>query len=128
VYLIILTFIALGSLLVGYLLHHDHGRHLPIESLWVAFGFGVLGMILAGFLERLVLPLQFMISPANVSLGNRLWISLVVGALEEIAKFVPLALYVYRKPYFKEHTDGVIYFAICGLTFGLGANILYTVS
>jgi len=127
-YIIILGFIALASLLVWYFLHHDHGRKLPVGSLWVAFGFGVLGMILAGFLELKLFPAKFWTSPLSVSLSTRFLFFLGVGALEESVKFIPLAIFIYKKPYFKEHTDGVIYFAICGLTFGLGENILYTLS
>ncbi|GAC1392151.1 MAG: hypothetical protein NVSMB46_07170 [Candidatus Saccharimonadales bacterium] len=127
-YAIILSFIALASLLTWYLLKHDHGRKLPIETLWIAFGFGILGMILAGALELKLFPRQFWIAPQSVSLGARFLFFLGIGALEESAKFIPLALYIFHKPYFKEHTDGIIYFAICGLTFGLGENILYTLS
>ncbi len=127
-YIIILSFIALASLLVWYFLHHDHGRKLPIESLWIAFGFGVLGIILAGFLELKLFPREFWTSPLNVSFSDRLLFFLGVGVLEEAVKFIPLALFIWKKPYFKEHTDGIIYFAICGLTFGLGENILYTLS
>jgi RsiW-degrading membrane proteinase PrsW (M82 family) len=127
-YLVILGFIALGSLLVWYLLKHDHGRSLPVASLWLAFGFGILANILAGFLELRLFPKEFWLSPHSISMGLDLLFFLGIGFLEESVKFVPLALYIYRKPYFKEHTDGVIYFAICGLTFGLGENILYTMS
>jgi len=128
VYAIILSFIAIGSLLVWYFLRHDHGRQLPVESLWIAFGFGILGIIAAGFLEVILFPKTFWVSPQAVSLSGRFFFFLGVGALEETAKFLPLALFIYKKPYFKEHTDGVIYFAICGLTFGLFENILYTMS
>lgn len=127
-YLVILSFIALGSLLVWYLLRHDHGRKLPVESLWLAFGFGILANVLAGFLELKLFPKQFWLSPHSVIIGLGLLFFLGIGFLEEGVKFVPLATFIYRKPYFKEHTDGVIYFAICGLTFGLGENILYTMS
>jgi RsiW-degrading membrane proteinase PrsW (M82 family) len=109
-------------------LRHDHGRKLPVESLWVAFGFGILGLIAAGILESKLLPLEEVITGYDVSLMKGFVVFMAVGLIEETAKFLPLALYIYKKPYFKEHTDGVIYFAICGLTFGLLENILYTVS
>lgn len=127
-YLVILGFIALGSLLVWYLLKHDHGRSLPVASLWLTFGFGIIAILLAGYLEVRLFPKRFWLAPHDVSLGMSLLFFLGVGFLEEAVKFVPLATFIYRKPYFKEHTDGIIYFAICGLTFGLGENILYTLS
>lgn len=127
-YLIVLSFIGLGSLLVWYLLYHDHGRKLPVGSLWTAFGFGVLAMVVAGIGEFYLLPTSFLHGTQATALGTKLLGSLGVGFLEEAAKFIPLALFIYHKSYFREHTDGIIYFAICGLTFGVGENILYTVS
>jgi len=125
---IILAFIAIGSGLVWYLLHHDHGRRLPPSSLWTAFGFGIAALILAGLLETQLFPKSFWVAPQLEPIGLRFLFFMGVGILEEAAKFVPLALFIYSRPYFREHTDGVIYFAICGLTFGLGENILYTLS
>jgi RsiW-degrading membrane proteinase PrsW (M82 family) len=125
-YFIILGFIAIGSLLLWYFLGHDHGRNLPVGSLWLAFGFGILASILAYNLESRLFPKDILISHTSMGMGLLLYLG--VGFLEEAVKFIPLAIFIYHKPYFKEHTDGVIYFAICGLTFGLCENILYTIS
>jgi RsiW-degrading membrane proteinase PrsW (M82 family) len=125
-YFVILAFIAIATSLVWYLLRHDHGRKLPVGSLWIACGFGIVAMAIAIFVERLVLPSNFTTAPETMSRGSLLLGSLAVGLIEETAKFLPLALFIYKKPYFKEHTDGVIYFAICGLTFALVENIGYT--
>ncbi len=127
-YPIILSFIALGSLLVWYLLHHDHGRNLPVASLWLAFGFGVIAVVAAWFIEVKLFPRDLILSSSNIPLGEKLLLFLGIGGVEEGCKFVPLALFIYHRNYFKEHTDGVIYFAICGLTFGLFENILYTIN
>ena len=127
-YIVILSFIALSSLLIWYLLKHDHGRKLPIGSLWLASGFGIIAVTLAWYLEQWLLPKDFAVASHSAGLGLTFLLFLAVGFLEEGVKFLPLAVFIYRKPYFKEHTDGVIYFAICGLTFGLSENILYTVS
>jgi RsiW-degrading membrane proteinase PrsW (M82 family) len=79
---------------------------------------------LAGLLEN------WLVSANNLSLGApRLTIlstALVISVIEESCKFVPLAVLLYKRPYFNEHTDGVIYFALAGLGFGLPENILYT--
>lgn len=127
-YPVILAFIAIASALVWYLLKHDHGRKLPVATLWYACGFGVLAMVLATAIEAVVLPDQFALHPTTFHLMTQIGLFLLIGFVEEIVKFVPLALFIYKKPYFQEHTDGCIYFAICGLTFGLGENILYTVT
>jgi RsiW-degrading membrane proteinase PrsW (M82 family) len=127
-YAVILAFIAIASALVWYLLKHDHGRKLPVATLWYACAFGVLAMVLATLIETAVLPEQFVLHPTHFRLQTQLGLFLAIGLIEEVVKFVPLALFIYKKPYFQEHTDGCIYFAICGLTFGLGENILYTIT
>ncbi len=73
-------------------------------------------------LEALFLPVQDSTGP-----GLQVLFAMIgVGVVEEGLKFLPLAAFIYRKKYFNEHTDGVLYFAICGLAFGLVENILYT--
>jgi RsiW-degrading membrane proteinase PrsW (M82 family) len=125
-YFVILAFICIASSLVWYLLGHDHGRKLPVATLWYACGFGVLAMVLAMAAEAFVLPRDFVTKPVLYTTGQQFFWFSIVGVVEEAAKFIPLALFIYKRPYFREHTDGCIYFAICGLTFGLGENILYT--
>lgn len=127
-YFVILAFIGIASFLVWYLLKHDHGRKLPVATLWYACGFGVLAMVLATVLEGLILPKGFAALPTTRPIGEQFFWFSTVGVIEEAAKFIPLALFIYKRQYFREHTDGCIYFAICGLTFGLGENILYTTS
>lgn len=123
---IIFAFIFLGCLLTWYLLAHDHGRKLPIGSLWVAFGFGVIAIVVAPYLNALVVPDDLVKMAHNYSITQKFWFSMWVGFVEESIKFIPLALFIYKVPYFRERTDGVIYFAICGLGFGLLENVTYT--
>jgi RsiW-degrading membrane proteinase PrsW (M82 family) len=127
-YFVILAFVAIAASLVWYLLWHDHGRRLPVEALWLACGFGCLAMVLATVLEARLVPRTFLQYPLAFSVAERVRYFLSIGFIEEAVKFLPLAIFIYRKPYFREHVDGVIYFAVCGLTFGLGENILYTMT
>jgi RsiW-degrading membrane proteinase PrsW (M82 family) len=90
----------------------------------MAAGLGVAGALVAGFLEGwLVKDANFVSGEAGYGLFTA---AMAVGAIEELCKFLPLAAWIYKKRYFNEHTDGVIYFAIAGLGFGLPENILYT--
>src|SRR5476651_505345 len=100
-YIIILSFIGLACLLVWYLLHHDHGRKLPVEVLWVAAGFGLLALIAAGLLEFVILPKTLLTAPLTIPLGQRFLSFMLVGILEELVKFIPLALFIRHKVYFK---------------------------
>lgn len=123
-YLVLITFVALSAGLAWYLVSNDRGEREPIYALWIAAGFGMAGAFTAGLLEGwLVKDISYL----SGQTGSKLLIgALVVGVVEELCKFLPLALWIYKKRYFNEHTDGVIYFALAGLGFGLPENILYT--
>jgi len=120
---IILVFIILSAGLARYMLGRDHGEKEPRGALWKAFGIGFLGLILAGGLELIFLSGTDL---PGQPLDTLIWMSLAVGLIEELSKCVPLIFLLYRKRYFNEHTDGVIYFALAGMGFGLPENILYT--
>jgi len=114
----------MSSGLAWYFIVHDRGEREPVGALWAAAGLGLLGGVGAAILESVVLPI------GNLQSGTPLvalfFASMGVGVIEEASKFLPLAALLYRKRYFNEHTDGVIYFAIAGLGFGLPENILYS--
>jgi RsiW-degrading membrane proteinase PrsW (M82 family) len=122
---LLLLFIGAAVGLAWFLIAHDHGQKEPVIMLWAAAGLGLSGALLAGLLESHV------VQPANLLPGTPttalLLTTLSIGVIEEVCKFVPLALVLYRRRYFNEHTDGVIYFALAGLGFGLPENLLYTV-
>lgn len=121
----ILVFIALAVGLTWYFLAHDHGEKEPIGALWAAFGFGFLGAVAASFIEQLFISQD----PATLSPGVSLFrMAMLIGVTEEVCKFLPLALFIYKRRYFNEHLDGVIYFGLAGLGFGLIENILYSLS
>ena len=121
---LILSFIAISVGLVWFLLSRDHGEKEPIGMLWVAVLLGALGGVAAMFLEDWILDPKDLLP--GVSITSLAIASLTIGVIEEACKFGPLALVIYNKRYFNEHTDGIIYFALAGLGFGLPENILYT--
>lgn len=124
-YPLLMSFIGISVALVWYLLAHDHGRKMPVEMLWAAFGFGLLAVVIAIGLEMVFTPTSIE-QITTLTLTERFYNFLGVGFIEEAAKFIPLALFVYKKGYFTQRTDGVIFFAISGLTFGVTENIAYT--
>jgi RsiW-degrading membrane proteinase PrsW (M82 family) len=127
IFLTVIIFIILAISLAWYFISHDRGEKKPIGALWVAAGFGFLGAIVAAFAEYLIIPAATLKPGASLGIAMVLG-ALAVGIIEEACKFLPLALFLYPKRYFNEHTDGVIYFAIAGLGFGVPENILYTFS
>lgn len=124
-FVLILSFVAISLGLVWFLLSQDHGEKEPIGMLWVAVFLGALGGVAAMFLERWVLDAKALLPGSSVAALAAA--SLTIGIIEEVCKFGPLAFVIYRKRYFNEHTDGIIYFALAGLGFGLPENILYTI-
>lgn len=120
---VIISFLLLAGWFALYLVRRDRGEREPVGALWTAFGLGAVGLVAAGALEYLLLPDIF---NKQASLSTILVVSVAIGVIEELCKCLPLIFYLRKKRYFNEHTDGVIYFALAGLGFGLPENILYT--
>jgi len=121
---LLLIFIGVAVGLAWFLIAHDHGEKEPIGVLWLALGLGLAGAVAASFLEGWLIPVNDLLP--GTPYGTLLATTLSIGVIEEGCKFLPLAVLLYKRPYFNEHTDGVIYFALAGLGFGLPENILYT--
>lgn len=123
-FVLLLIFIGVAVGLAWFLISHDRGAKEPIAMLWLALGLGFLGAVVASFVEGWLIPASHLLP--GTPYGTLLVTSLSIGVIEEGCKFLPLAFLIYKKPYFNEHTDGVIYFALAGIGFGLPENILYT--
>ncbi|MEO8785252.1 MAG: PrsW family glutamic-type intramembrane protease [Candidatus Saccharimonadales bacterium] len=121
-------FIFLAGLMAWYLISHDRGAKEPVSGLWIAVGFGVLAAAVAGVAESIIIPGHYLSHPSSGTPLQLLAVAMAIGVVEESFKFIPLALYLYHKSFFNEHTDGIIYFALAGLGFGLPENILYAFS
>jgi RsiW-degrading membrane proteinase PrsW (M82 family) len=124
VYFLLLGFIGIAVGLAWYLLANDRGEREPVGALWLAAAFGLAGGIVAAIIESWLVNTQNLQGGAPLSAVFSA--AMAVGIIEELCKFLPLSLLLYKKRYFNEHTDGVIYFALAGLGFGLPENILYT--
>jgi RsiW-degrading membrane proteinase PrsW (M82 family) len=124
-FILLLFFVGVGAGLAWFLTAHDHGEKEPVGMLWGAVLLGLLGGILASYLEGWLIDAKDILPGSTTS--ALLIAMLTVGIIEEACKFVPLALIIYNKRYFNEHTDGIIYFALAGLGFGLPENVMYTI-
>ncbi len=123
-FILLLLFVGIAVCLTWFLVAHDRGEKEPIGMLWIAAALGLVGAIAASFIEGSFLDAKDL--QPLVGLPTLAGSALAIGVIEESCKFIPLALLLYRKRYFNEHTDGVIYFALAGLGFGVPENILYT--
>jgi RsiW-degrading membrane proteinase PrsW (M82 family) len=124
VFALLLIFVAIAAALAWFLIAHDRGAKEPVYALWAAAGLGLAGAAGAGLLESRLINSDNLLT--GMPLGTIMTAALAVGIIEEICKFVPAAVFIYKRPFFNEHTDGIIYFALAGLAFGLPENILYT--
>ena len=119
-------------LFIHFIIKRDRGHKEPRSALFAAMGFGVLAVLLAGELNSIFIPREIfeaIQSKTSGTLpGSTLFISAMkVGVIEETLKILPLTLFIYRKSYFDELTDGIIYFGITALTFGILEDISYTI-
>lgn len=127
--LIIQLFVLTSLILFMFLRSRDRGQVEPVWALWTAFGFGLLALFVSYILEFTLLPVELIgIQHFDGSLPALFQVSLIIGVIEEVVKFLPFALFIYRRSFFNEHTDGIIYFVLVGLGFGLPENILYTIN
>jgi len=124
-YFVLAIFLGISLLLLWFLISSEKGPKEPAKGLWAAFGFGLLSLVTGPTLDYILFGSGEGLEGAPLIII--LISSLGTGFLEETFKFGPLALYIYKKNYFTEHSDGIIYFAIVGLTFGFFENLLYTI-
>ncbi len=124
--LVILLIAALNIFLIWYLLSRDQGPQEPFWALMEAAGYGAAAFVLAAWIERLFFGArahQFLLGQGSAR--QIATTALVIALVEEVAKFLPLAIFLHRRPFFNEYTDGVIYFAIAGISFSVLEDGLY---
>ncbi len=128
--LALIAFAVVVYLFILFIIKRDRGHKEPPSALWAAFGFGILSIILALIFNGIFIPEDIVETSENAevaySVGALFFYSICIGVIEESAKALPLALFLYKKRYFDELTDGIIYFGIAALTFGIIEDIFYT--
>ncbi len=117
----------LSLFLLVFVVKSDRGAKEPLIGLALAFGFGAMAFGLALLLEKKLINQATITQLSSNTLAglSLLRVSLLIGAIEETVKFLPLALFINTRRYFNEHNDGLIYFAVGGVAFGLIENLVY---
>ncbi|HUC87044.1 MAG TPA: PrsW family glutamic-type intramembrane protease, partial [Candidatus Saccharimonadales bacterium] len=125
--IIILIQIAIAGWVIYYFTHHDRGPKEPVGALRLAGVLGAVAVVIGVVVEGWVLSPGFASgNHSNLPLGVIAVDCLLVGLIEESAKALPLTAFIYRRGYFNELTDGIIYYGISGTVFGLLEDIGYT--
>lgn len=114
------------AILMFYIFKRDTEKE-PIKEIWIAFGFGVLSVIVA---------LGFSVPAKNIGLYpddpatiiGAIWKSFIGAAIpEEIAKFIMLWLFMRRCKEYDQYMDGIVYAVCISLGFAALENIFYIV-
>jgi RsiW-degrading membrane proteinase PrsW (M82 family) len=118
--------------LASFFIDNEPGEKEQQKSINFAIGFGVASVVLAIIISYIFDLFIFNNTEINdLSFFSREFPSQALNiasyaAIEEVVKFIPFAIFIYKKPYFNEFTDGIIYFAIVGLSFGAIETLLYS--
>lgn len=110
--------------LIYYLLNQDGGPAEPVWAIVAALAIGCAAAQVAGVINGYLVPFS---DNQITSLSSALLIGIIPGIYEEILKFIPMSFFVSSQRFFRAYSDGVVYFSLSGLAFGLLENIDYTV-
>lgn len=122
-FLLILAF-APGIFWLWYFYHKDKYRPEPLLLVVRTFIMGMAAVIPVALLETaLINPNDLLRSQSILALLGASF--LIVGPVEEGAKFLAVRLTVYRSPYFDEEVDGMVYSTACALGFASLENLFY---
>lgn len=129
------VFLVLAIFWVWFFLRLGEREKEPKKFLLLAFGAGVIGAGVAGILDSVV-EILFIVPKYGLEgylavedtaelISNLPFFMLLIGAVEEIAKFGAVRLTIYRTRFFDEIQDGVLYFGMAGLGFALAEDLVY---
>ena len=109
--------------LIYYLLKQDGGPAEPVWAIVAALAIGCAAAQVAGVINGYLVPYS---DNQITSLSSALLIGIIPGVYEEILKFIPMSFFVSSQKFFRAYSDGVVYFSLSGIAFGLLENIDYT--
>jgi RsiW-degrading membrane proteinase PrsW (M82 family) len=106
----------------------DKYRKEPIGVMLVTFGLGAASLLPAVLTSLSLQKLTGWHSDTPNLLHAFLGAMIIVGLVEEGAKFTVVRLYAYHRPEFDEPYDGILYSVMAALGFATLENILYVFS
>ena len=106
----------------------DKYRREPIGVLLVTFGLGAASLVPAAVTSLALQRLTGWRSNTPSLLQAFLGAMIIVGLVEEGAKFIVVRFYAYHRPEFDEPYDGIMYSVMAALGFATLENIIYIFS
>lgn len=107
-----------------YLLDGAKGVREPLWAVLICLLIGLAAATVAGIVNSALLPADIL--DAAPTLANAVRVGMVPATVEETLKILPLLCFIAVQPFFDDYVDGVIFFSLSGLAFGLYENIDYT--
>jgi len=121
--LLYLAAIAPAFIISGLIFFLDKHERETFKPLLITFGLGMLSAVPALGLQ--ILAAKLGLDPSE-NLGYLLLdVFIIVALSEELVKFIMLMTYPYRRPFFNEPMDGIVYAIMVGMGFAVVENIMY---
>jgi len=95
----------------------------PIKPIVITFFLGILSVIPAIIIESLFANLLGI--DKSINFNTFIYFVFVVGFTEEIAKFLPVRFYAFKKGAFNEPFDGIVYASASAIGFLFIENVMY---
>jgi len=127
---VLLSFFLVAAVSAGWIYFFwrlDKHEKEPLFPLAMCVVFGALSAVLALFLEEVTSALfSFGFGDANSNpFLLFFYLVLVVGLIEELAKFLPVYFYAFRTEYFNEPMDGLVYASASAVGFLFVEDVIY---
>ncbi len=122
--LLIVVAFAPGVFWLWYFARKSVYRPGPRRLLVLTFLLGMVATIPAGILNSVFVDEAVASEEARIA-SVAMAMLLVVGPVEETAKFLAVRFFAYRSLYFDEPTDGLLYSAAASLGFASLENLIY---
>lgn len=113
--------------LITYVYFNDYNNKEPRKLLLVCFLLGIISVVPAIAMSTLFEYLGLHLDPSSLR-RTFLFAFITVAFSEELAKFIFLRRYAYRKKAFDEPYDGIMYAMMIGMGFAGIENFLYVAS
>lgn len=121
--LLYLAAIVPAFLISGLIFFLDKHERESYQPLLITFGLGMLSAVPALGLQLLAAKMGF--DPSDSLIFLLLDVFIIVALSEELVKFIMLMAYPYRRPFFNEPMDGIVYAIMVGMGFAVVENIMY---
>lgn len=108
--------------IAGFVYHKDTFQKEPWIALVISFLLGIVSVVPAIALEIGWTQLGFGVGTLPQTF---FYAFVVVGLSEELAKYMMLRLYVYKKSFFDEPFDGIVYSVMISMGFAAMENVMY---